>query len=136
MSWQSILKMSKGKDWEVYFLKDSIKGEGRKQVMDLSKNQEPVEWDNSNFNHHYELVASIQFHNSTMGHEHLFRLTNSVDEEWAKEFEGEQDDWSMQIEKSGSLRSSSMGDVFFDKDSNKYWMIAEVGFKEVDVGGQ
>jgi len=133
MDWTSILKLSKGKDWEIFFLKRDLPDEWRKQVNDLGWNQEEVEWGITNFNAHYEKVASIQFHNNTMGGQHLFRLTNSVDESWYEEFDGEHDDWTMQVHKKGGVRSSMVGDIFFDKDNNEHWMIAAVGFKKVRI---
>ena len=93
--------------------------------------------DRSNWvsDHHYEHIATIQFDGDEIGPNSLFRLTNNVDEEWAKEFAGEQDGWNMIIEVDKPHRSSMVGDVFFDKDNNMYWMVAGHGFKAVDVRG-
>ena len=41
----------------------------------------------------------------------------------------------MIIEVDKPHRSSMVGDVFFDKDNNMYWMVAGHGFKAVDVRG-
>jgi len=135
MNWQNILKISKGKEWLIYHLRKDLDRESRLQIDELADNQEAVEFGEDNFNHHYEHIATIQLDGDEISPNSLFRLTNNVDEEWSKEFAGEQDGWNMVIEVDRPHRSSMMGDVFFDKDNNMYWMIAGHGFKAVDVRG-
>tara|TARA_R110001583_G_scaffold24323_6_gene88843 strand:+ start:710 stop:1120 length:411 start_codon:yes stop_codon:yes gene_type:complete len=135
MNWQNILKISKGKEWLIYHIRKNLDRESRLQIDELADNQEAAEFGEDNFNHHYEHIATIQFDGDEIGPNSLFRLTNNVDEEWAKEFAGEQDGWNMIIEVDKPHRSSMVGDVFFDKDNNMYWMVAGHGFKAVDVRG-
>ena len=132
MTWKDILKLSNGKDWEVYFFRDDVPENIRRELMMVNGfGQTPLDITPKLFNEYYEHVASVQFDGTEVGPESLFRLTNNVNEEWSKEFAGENDGWNMKIEVSKPLRSSSVLDIFFDKDNNQHWLVHANGFKKV-----
>ena len=136
MSWTDILRKAgpsnlSGKKWTVFHMKTDGTIPSREMhdlgwdmsgEVTLSKNQ---------FDKYYEKMATIELKNPSNAGSMLYRLTNNVSESWSRDFEGEHDEWNMELHKPvGDMghRSSMPGDVYLDIMSNKYYMIAPAGW--------
>ncbi len=90
---------------------------------------------------YYEKVATATFNEGYDGGL-LWRLTNNVDESWAREFVlpntfewGEMKrEKPLHIDEKGEewgLRSSMVGDIFHDLENDEMWIVAPFGFEKV-----
>jgi hypothetical protein len=64
------------------------------------------------------------------GLERVWRLTNNVMENWALEnYEVEASEW---VKSKGGARSLMVGDYVYENAARKWWVVAPVGWEEVD----
>jgi hypothetical protein len=73
-----------------------------------------VEWDE------YDIVADME----VSGLEDAYMKSNHITTDWLKNDE-------VTFTEATSARSSSVGDIFSDPDTGKYWLVDNIGFKEI-----
>lgn len=64
------------------------------------------------------------------GLERVWRLTNNVMENWA--LENDEVEPSAWVKEKGGARSLMVGDYVYENDARKWWVVAPVGWEEVD----
>jgi hypothetical protein len=73
-----------------------------------------TEWDE------YDIVADMEVTDL----EDAFRASNHIDSNWLENPE-------VAFTEATEARSSSVGDIFSDPDTGKYWLVANLGFEDI-----